>query len=350
MSEWVDDLERLAELRGKGLLSEEEYESSKRRLIKNGDRPAPRPRPRPARVPPKRPASPRPLPLGPSIPLALAGVLMLVGAIYPQAWSVHDETGVVWEVGLPVLSAHDNWEMLTEGIGIAEGGLGLVLCLILALLPFRRQWMAWIPFGVVVALWAPGRLLFWGSDWVWTYVESEGFYSVFLPWFAGYPSVLGLILLAVVLGVRLRRPLGASLIGVLIGAVVLGLFEPSFVRLLVRVSKEGSDAIWTWTGFYALTALLAVLLAVGSLVALSRQEVGRWAAGLYFAFYVATDMAANGILLSEFERPLWVQALWSSSHYFWMASWATLGLSIGQPDRFPEPDAPPEAESPTLAA
>lgn len=348
MSEWVDDLERLAELRGKGLLSEEEYEASKRRLIKSDDRPAPRPRPRPARVPPKRPASPRPLPLGPSIPLALAGVLMLVGAIYPQAWSVRDETGVVWEVGLPVLSANDNWEMLTEGFWVMRGGLGLVLCLILALLPFRRQWMAWIPFGVVVALSVMGIVTQWfayGFD----LIEHRGIIH-FIPWLFGIPAMLSGVTLAVVLGVRLRRPLGASLIGVLIGAVVLRCFQPSFFRLLIQVSEEGTDVIWTGGGLGALRALLAVLLAMGSLVALSRHEVGRWAAGLYFALIVVIDIAATSIELSEFEQPLWVQALWSGSHYIWIASWATLGLSIGQPDRFPEPDAPPEAESPTPAA
>lgn len=350
MSEWVDDLERLAELRGKGLLSEEEYEASKRRLIKNTDRPAPRPRPRPPRVPPKRPASPRPLPLGPSIPLALAGVLMLVGAIYPEAWSVRDETGVAWEVGLPVLSAHDTWEMMIEGFWVVQRGLVLVLCLILALLPFRRQWMAWIPFGVFLALWAPGRLFYWSIDSVWILVEHRGFLPVFLPWFAVYPSTLGSVLLAVVLGVRLRMPLGASLIGVLIGAVVIRLFDPSYFHVLVELPEEGSDVIWTFLGNGGWVFSLPVLLAVGSLVALSRHEAGRWAAGLYFVLLVAIDIVGSSIVVSEIEQPLWVQALGSGATYIWIAIWAMLGLSIGQPDRFPEPDTPPEAESPTPAA
>jgi len=364
MASRIEDLEKLAALHEKGLVSSEEFEETKAKLLagvgqedappapRTAARRSPTPRPRPRPTPrPKGPPKPRPLPLGLGLPLLLVVPLALLAAVYPRVrFDGYGEFGQ--SLGFVLFATGDTYQLIIEAVGVL-GWLAIGLtALIAGLLPMRRQWMAAIPLGLLLGLKLLHHLLFGKYQLWWLQGVLDGWVGtdeallsagLTLPgWLLGFPATICGMGLVAMAGLRLRRPLGVPGRGVLVLCVLGAMASPGLVSFVVRVLLEpvGLAEEWWRPVLYGLGVLVSLVAAV----MLHPRQPGRIGAAAYLGLTLVWNVVLFAVLgLSAENLAVWVYPLWGGEELIALGAALCLGLALGQPDSFPEVAAKTDA-------
>ena len=345
----IDELEKLAALYEKGLVSSEEFEETKAKLLARVGQEGTQPKRRHAvrRPPGPRPKPrPRPLPLGLGVPLLVVVPVALCSAFYPEV-RFESETETL---GLVLLSTEDRFLQVIEAVGIA-GWLGIGLtALIAGLLPKRRQWMAAIPLGLLLCMRLLQHLLdskyrlWWLEDFLNGDVSSERALLELPSYLLAFPEIVGVIGLVTLAGIRLRRPLGDIGKAALVLSILCAISSPYLVHWLLyaAISEDFVFASWWWRPAVLGVSLLLHLLA--AILLLPRQQ-GRTGAGVYLGLTLFWTLAFWAIVSVKDEHlAAWMGAVWGGADLLNLIAALCMGLALGQPDSFPKADTEADVE------